>query len=103
MGHQAGLRLFDELLGDEHGIEVFTDYLKSEYSEENMIVWTKVQSYKCMQNEMERHLHAQEIYDEHLDEFSSQSINIDSNTRQNTKEALKEGGRNVLLGRNTHI
>ena len=30
-----------------------------------------------------------------MTEFSSQSINIDSKTRQNRKEALQEGGRNV--------
>ncbi|XP_050397325.1 regulator of G-protein signaling 12 isoform X3 [Patella vulgata] len=72
---------FEKLLQDEAGLAVFTEFLKKEFSEENIIFWTACKDYKNITDEQERNIKAKEIYNRHLSTRATDPVNVDSAAR----------------------
>ncbi|KAL3863634.1 hypothetical protein ACJMK2_005384 [Sinanodonta woodiana] len=83
VGRVAGWAVnFDKLLRDISGLHVFTEFLKKEFSEENIIFWTTVEKYKQITNQDLRKVQAKDIFNKHLSVRASEPVNIDSVARQ---------------------
>ncbi|ESO90822.1 hypothetical protein LOTGIDRAFT_87845, partial [Lottia gigantea] len=79
---------FDKLLQDESGIAVFTEFLKKEFSEENIIFWTACKDYKNIIDEEYRKVKAKEIYERHISARASDPVNVDSAARLHTDKFI---------------
>ncbi|CAG0916106.1 unnamed protein product [Notodromas monacha] len=87
---------FERLLRDTAGIHTFAEFLKKEFSHENIYFWVAVQRYKLMfdketsdgeenitdKEKEERISAAREIYERHLSLSASEPVNVDSQARQ---------------------
>ncbi|KAL3880097.1 hypothetical protein ACJMK2_032366, partial [Sinanodonta woodiana] len=79
---------FNKLLRDIIGLHVFTEHLKKEFSEENIIFWTSVEKYKQITSQEMRNVEAKYIFDKHLSVHASEPVNIDSVARQQAYSQL---------------
>ncbi|KAK3584487.1 hypothetical protein CHS0354_006017 [Potamilus streckersoni] len=79
---------FDKLLRDISGLHVFTEFLKKEFSEENIIFWTTVEEYKQITSDEMRIVKAKDIFDKHLCLDALEPVNIDSVARQQAHSQL---------------
>eukprot|EP00058_Branchiostoma_floridae_P023563 XP_002609053.1 hypothetical protein BRAFLDRAFT_84869 [Branchiostoma floridae] len=79
---------FDRLLHDPAGLACFTEFLKQEYSEENIVFWTECEKFKAITNQQEMVTQAQVIYSTHMASKASMPVNIDSQARQMVDEML---------------
>ncbi|KAL4231489.1 termination of G-protein coupled receptor signaling pathway [Mactra antiquata] len=79
---------FDKLLNDTIGIVVFTDFLKKEFSEENIEFWKTCEDYKTIMNSNFRKSKAQEIYDKYISVRASDAVNVDSVARKEVESQL---------------
>uniref|UniRef100_A0A3Q3XKV5 Regulator of G-protein signaling 1 n=1 Tax=Mola mola TaxID=94237 RepID=A0A3Q3XKV5_MOLML len=69
---------------------VFEEFLRSEYSEENLLFWLACENYKTIARETERVTAAKRIYAEFV------QINIDCVTREEISETLSQPGPNCF-------
>ncbi|KAF7241281.1 Regulator of G-protein signaling 1 [Varanus komodoensis] len=77
----------EKLLATQYGREVFREFLKSEFSDENIEFWLACEDYKKTQAD---HLHskAEKIYREYVQSDAKKQVNIDFHTRKSiAKEA----------------
>ncbi|KAL3861372.1 hypothetical protein ACJMK2_007408 [Sinanodonta woodiana] len=89
VGRVAGWAVnIDKLLQDISGLCVFTEFLKKEFSEENIIFWTEVEKYKQITCQDMRNVQAKEIFDKHLSVDASEPVNIDSVARKQVDSQL---------------
>ncbi|XP_046871245.1 regulator of G-protein signaling 5-like isoform X1 [Hypomesus transpacificus] len=73
------------------GRTVFADFLKSEFSQENMEFWNACEDYKKTPlNKMVAK--AKQIYEEFVEADSPNEVNLDSATREETKQNLQSAG-----------
>ncbi|XP_019644398.1 PREDICTED: regulator of G-protein signaling loco-like isoform X2 [Branchiostoma belcheri] len=79
---------FDRLLHDPAGLACFTEFLKQEYSEENIVFWTECEKFKAITDQQEMVTQAQVIYSTHMSSKASMPVNIDSQARQMVDEML---------------
>ncbi|CAG0891052.1 unnamed protein product [Darwinula stevensoni] len=79
---------FERLLDDTAGIHTFAEFLKKEFSHENIYFWAAVQRYKNHPLSVRGKL-AQEIYDRHISVNASEPVNVDSQARQTVQERLR--------------
>ncbi|XP_056132893.1 regulator of G-protein signaling 21-like [Lampris incognitus] len=70
------------LLGSKRGRLVFEDFLRTEYSEENLLFWLACEDYKKLTSEAEILTIAQQIYAEFVQVDAARQINIDCMTRE---------------------
>ncbi|KAL5022712.1 hypothetical protein ScPMuIL_001867 [Solemya velum] len=90
LGRIAGWAVsFDKLLQDKSGIVVFTDFLKKEFSEENIIFWRSCEQYKKITDIEKRKLKAREICNCHVVSGASDPVNIDSVAKQQVERHLE--------------
>ncbi|XP_070209927.1 regulator of G-protein signaling 12-like isoform X2 [Littorina saxatilis] len=83
VGRVAGWAVgFPRLLADPVGRSIFTEFLKKEFSEENIVFWTAVDAYKQITDEETRGTRAREIFSTHLGVQASDPVNVDSKARQ---------------------
>ncbi|XP_046548501.1 regulator of G-protein signaling 12-like isoform X1 [Haliotis rubra] len=89
VGRVAGWAVnFDKLLRDNGGVVVFTEFLKKEFSEENIVFWRLCEQYKQLGSDDERKAKAKEIFSKHLSSKASEPVNVDSTSRQNAEKHL---------------
>ncbi|KAK3607981.1 hypothetical protein CHS0354_009917 [Potamilus streckersoni] len=89
VGRVAGWAVnFDKLLLDLSGLRVFTEFLRKEFSEENIIFWMTVEKYKQITSQEMRNVQAKEIFNKHLSMHASEPVNIDSIARQQADSQL---------------
>ncbi|XP_066278149.1 regulator of G-protein signaling 12-like isoform X1 [Branchiostoma lanceolatum] len=79
---------FDRLLHDPAGLACFTEFLKQEYSEENIVFWTECEKFNAITDQQEMVTQAQVIYSTHMSSKASMPVNIDSQARQMVDEML---------------
>ncbi|XP_064600347.1 regulator of G-protein signaling loco-like [Liolophura sinensis] len=90
VGRVAGWAVnFEKLLSDSGGLAVFTEFLKKEFSEENIVFWKICVDYKKIGDPEERKVKAKEIYDKHVSSKAVDPVNIDSQARQRCEEHLE--------------
>ncbi|KAK3595315.1 hypothetical protein CHS0354_004468 [Potamilus streckersoni] len=88
-GRVAGWAVnFDKMLRDIMGLHVFAEFLKMEFSEENIIFWTAVEKYKQITNQDMRKIQAKYIFDKHLSVRALEPVNIDSLARQQADDQM---------------
>lgn len=92
----------EDLVSDATGLYEFTNYLRKEYSHENIRFWLAV-------NDLKRSCHSQilqrvkEIYDEFLAPGAPCEINIDGKTMERTHKEMKSPSRFTFDGAAEHV
>ncbi|XP_068446222.1 regulator of G-protein signaling 8-like [Clinocottus analis] len=86
----------DQLLECKTGQLVFEDFLRTEYSEENLLFWLACVDYKKITSEKEMTAAAKKIYAEFVQVDAPRQINIDYVTRKEIKENLSQPEPNCL-------
>lgn len=64
------------------------EFLKKEYSHENIYFWTACERYKRLSNADELRAVAKEIFERHLYSGAPEPVNVDSQARQDTEDGL---------------
>lgn len=89
IGRVAGWAVnFEKLLKDGSGLVVFTEFLKKEFSQENIIFWKAVEQYKKIIEADKRKAKAKEIFMKHVSVKATDPINIEQNARQQVEKQL---------------
>ncbi|CAF3564657.1 unnamed protein product [Adineta steineri] len=81
---------FEKLLNDEMGLHIFTEFLKKEFSQENIQFWTECEKLKKITDPDEIRIKANSIWTTYLHDTDDGScrINIDSRSRQECQQSL---------------
>ncbi|XP_072245069.1 regulator of G-protein signaling 8-like [Leuresthes tenuis] len=87
---------FDYLLECKTGQLVFEDFLRTEYSEENLLFWFACENYKKISSETEMMVAAKRIYSEFVQVDAPRQINIDCVTRGEIRENICQPGPNCF-------
>ncbi|KAM8706443.1 hypothetical protein ACLKA7_010678 [Drosophila subpalustris] len=87
---------FERMLQDAAGMQTFAEFLKKEFSAENIYFWTACERYRCMESETERVAMAREIFGKHLSNSSSDPVNVDSQARNLSDEKLDSGALDIF-------
>ncbi|XP_055779473.1 regulator of G-protein signaling 4-like [Salvelinus fontinalis] len=82
---------FNNLMNSEAGRMVFTTFLKAEFSEENMEFWKACEKYK-MSAPKNMAGKAKQIYDQYVAADALNEVNLDSATREETRQNLSNAG-----------
>ncbi|XP_069117934.1 regulator of G-protein signaling loco-like [Argopecten irradians] len=83
---------FDKLLQCKGGISVFTEFLRKEFSEENILFWRTCEQYKSISDPDQRKAAATDIYDKYISEAAFDAVNVDHTTRQQVEHELLHPG-----------
>ncbi|GLH10734.1 Regulator of G-protein signaling loco [Gryllus bimaculatus] len=81
---------FEKLLEDAAGLHTFAEFLKKEFSHENIYFWVACEKYRELTDKSERKKAARDIFDRHLCLGALEPVNVDSHARQVTQEKLGE-------------
>ncbi|XP_066959345.1 uncharacterized protein loco isoform X3 [Macrobrachium rosenbergii] len=79
---------FEKLLEDPAGLHTFAEFLKKEYSHENIYFWTACERYKRLSSPDELQAMAKVIFERHLCIGASEPVNVDSQARQDAQDSL---------------
>ncbi|TSS97516.1 Regulator of G-protein signaling 21 [Bagarius yarrelli] len=80
----------EKLLESSAGMHAFTEFLKSEYSEENILFWLACEEYKKISCRTEMTCEANRIYSEFVQTEAPRQINIDCKTRATITKNISE-------------
>lgn len=86
----------DNLLNDKNGLELFRQYLRSEYSEENLEFWIACEDYRTMHDERQLVAQAQKIFTDFVAIQAPREINLDSKTREATAARMSAPDRSTF-------
>ncbi|XP_038571043.1 regulator of G-protein signaling 8-like isoform X1 [Micropterus salmoides] len=86
----------DHLLECKTGQLVFEDFLKTEYSEENLLFWLACENYKKKTSDTEMMVAAKRIFVEFVQVDAPRQINIDCVTREEISENISQPGPNCF-------
>ncbi|XP_067120845.1 regulator of G-protein signaling 7-like [Centruroides vittatus] len=91
-----------ELLSDPTGVRQFENYLRKEYSHENIVFWKEVQALKrgSQRNMKEK---VQRIYNEFIAPNSPMEVNLDSKTHETIIETMKNPTRYTFDSAQEHV
>ncbi|KAH8381578.1 hypothetical protein KR093_008672 [Drosophila rubida] len=87
---------FERMLQDAAGMQTFAEFLKKEFSAENIYFWTACERYRCTEQEAERVTLARQIFGKHLANSSSDPVNVDSQARNLSDEKLGSGATDIF-------
>ncbi|XP_008051292.1 regulator of G-protein signaling 1 [Carlito syrichta] len=79
----------EKLLANQTGQDVFGNFLKSEFSEENIEFWLACEDYKKTESDL-LHYKAEKIYKVFVHSDAAKQINIDFHTRESTAKKIQE-------------
>lgn len=65
------------------------EFLKKEFSAENIFFWTACERYKNVVNGTDKATEAQRIYQQHLSIGAPEAVNVDAHGRQCTEQGLQ--------------
>ncbi|XP_020327923.1 regulator of G-protein signaling 3 isoform X1 [Oncorhynchus kisutch] len=80
---------FDTLLAHKYGVAVFQRFLQTEFSEENLDFWLACEKYRKIKSQFKMASRAKQIFSEYMSIQSCKEVNLDSYTREVTKENLQ--------------
>ncbi|XP_026795916.3 regulator of G-protein signaling 3 isoform X1 [Pangasianodon hypophthalmus] len=83
---------FDQLLSHKYGLAVFRSFLQSEFSEENLDFWLACEDYRRIKSLSKMASRAKKIFEQYISIQSSKEVNLDSYTREQTKENMESVG-----------
>ncbi|XP_052412565.1 regulator of G-protein signaling 3a isoform X1 [Carassius gibelio] len=79
----------DKLLIHKYGLAAFRAFLRTEFSEENLDFWLTCEDYKKIKSQSKMTSKAKKIFAEFIAIQSCKEVNLDSYTREHTKENLQ--------------
>uniref|UniRef100_G3NQU9 Regulator of G protein signaling 13 n=1 Tax=Gasterosteus aculeatus TaxID=69293 RepID=G3NQU9_GASAC len=79
----------ERLLESKYGLATFRNFLKSEYSDENIEFWLTCEDYKKIKSSFRMSSRAKKIYEQFIKAESPKEINIDYQTREQIKRNVK--------------
>ncbi|XP_046749277.1 regulator of G-protein signaling loco isoform X3 [Diprion similis] len=89
---------FEKLLEDPAGLQTFAEFLKKEFSHENIYFWAACERYKDTEDASSRRRLAWQIYQRHLSSTASEPVNVDSHAAgQITQDLLDEAPAALFL------
>ncbi|XP_063986997.1 regulator of G-protein signaling loco isoform X2 [Diachasmimorpha longicaudata] len=89
---------FENLLKDPKGLQTFAEFLKKEFSHENIYFWAACERYKDTEDTTSRRRLAWQIYQRHLSTNASEPVNVDSHAAgQITQEFLNRAPEELFL------
>ncbi|XP_045461609.1 regulator of G-protein signaling loco isoform X2 [Harmonia axyridis] len=87
---------FEKLLEDTEGLKAFSEFLKKEFSSENIDFWIAVERFRHIPNGQEKKAEARRIYQQHICVGAPEAVNVDSHGRQCVEQALHEATSNIF-------
>lgn len=89
IGRIAGWAVnFDKLLKDQGGLAVFTEFLKKEFSQENILFWRTCEQYKDIDDSDKRKGQAKEIFVKYMSSKATDPVNIEHVTVKQVEKQL---------------
>uniref|UniRef100_A0A0K0D5G1 RGS domain-containing protein n=1 Tax=Angiostrongylus cantonensis TaxID=6313 RepID=A0A0K0D5G1_ANGCA len=83
---------FESLLNHKYGFTLFREFLKKEFSDENVDFWLECEDFKKMKEGKKATVQrAHEIFKEYVAAAAPKEVNLDSDTRAATKAAMESG------------
>nr|XP_004659566.1 regulator of G-protein signaling 18 [Jaculus jaculus] len=73
---------FDKLLSHRDGLDAFTRFLKTEFSEENIEFWIACEDFKKSKEPQQIALKAKTIYEKFIQNDAPQEVNLDFHTKE---------------------
>ncbi|XP_018575675.1 regulator of G-protein signaling loco isoform X4 [Anoplophora glabripennis] len=89
-GPAAWATSFEKLLEDPAGLHTFAEFLKKEFSAENIYFWTACERYRKLSPGNERIVEAERIYQRHLSVGAPEAVNVDAHGRQCAEQCLQD-------------
>ncbi|XP_076854280.1 regulator of G-protein signaling 3 isoform X1 [Brachyhypopomus gauderio] len=80
---------FDLLLSHKYGQTMFRSFLQTEFSEENLDFWLACEDYRRIKSLSKMASRAKKIYAEYISIKSCKEVNLDSYTREQTKDNME--------------
>ncbi|XP_058454976.1 uncharacterized protein LOC131432618 isoform X2 [Malaya genurostris] len=94
---------FEKLLEDAAGLHTFSEFLKKEFSAENIYFWTACERYRLLSDREERAKEAQAIFAKHLESGCSEPVNVDSIARNIAQENLPQAEQTLFAAAQKQI
>ncbi|XP_075761442.1 regulator of G-protein signaling 3 isoform X3 [Pelodiscus sinensis] len=79
----------ERLLQHKYGLAAFRAFLRTEFSEENLEFWLACEEYKKIKSQSKMVSKAKKVFAEYIAIQSCKEVNLDSYTRDHTKENLQ--------------
>ncbi|NWV67205.1 RGS18 protein, partial [Malurus elegans] len=79
---------FDKLLSEKAGLEAFTKFLKTEFSEENIEFWVACEDYKKSKSTHELLPKAKAIFETFIQKDAPKEVNLDFHTKEVTSQSM---------------
>ncbi|XP_054853543.1 regulator of G-protein signaling 3 isoform X2 [Eublepharis macularius] len=79
----------EKLLQHKYGLAAFRAFLRTEFSEENLEFWLACEDYKKIKSQSKMASKAKKIFAEYIAIQSCKEVNLDSYTRDHTKENMQ--------------
>ncbi|XP_077162152.1 regulator of G-protein signaling 3 isoform X7 [Paroedura picta] len=79
----------EKLLQHKYGLAAFRAFLRTEFSEENLEFWLSCEDYKKIKSQSKMTSKAKKIFAEYIAIQSCKEVNLDSYTREHTKENMQ--------------
>ncbi|XP_067844359.1 regulator of G-protein signaling 17-like [Heptranchias perlo] len=73
---------FDKVMRTETGRTIFREFLRTEYSEENMLFWLACEDFKKEKNMKMVEERARTIYEDYISILSPREVSLDSRVRE---------------------
>ncbi|KAF7705879.1 regulator of G-protein signaling 18 [Silurus meridionalis] len=81
---------FEDLLAHSDGVETFTQFLRSEFSEENIEFWLECEDYKNSTSPANLQSKARQMYAVFIDAEAPKEINIDHSTKLDIQKNIAQ-------------
>ncbi|XP_048368161.1 regulator of G-protein signaling 3 isoform X8 [Sphaerodactylus townsendi] len=79
----------EKLLQHKYGLAAFRAFLRTEFSEENLEFWLACEDFKKIKSQSKMVSKAKKIFAEYIAIQSCKEVNLDSYTREHTKENMQ--------------
>uniref|UniRef100_A0A8C1SCC6 Regulator of G protein signaling 17 n=1 Tax=Cyprinus carpio TaxID=7962 RepID=A0A8C1SCC6_CYPCA len=86
----AWSRSFEMMMRSPEGRDVFREFLRSEYSEENLMFWMACEELKKESNPSAINEKARIIYEDYVSILSPKEVSLDSRVREGINQSLAE-------------
>lgn len=87
---QSWAQSFDKLMHSPTGRSVFRAFLRTEYSEENMLFWLACEELKAEANQHVVDEKARLIYEDYVSILSPKEVSLDSRVREGINRKMQE-------------
>ncbi|XP_052099872.1 regulator of G-protein signaling 12-like isoform X2 [Mytilus californianus] len=97
IGRIAGWAVnFNKLLNDHGGLAVFTEFLKKEFSQENILFWRTCEQFKHIEDSDKRKGEAKEIFMKYMSQKATDPVNVEHVSVKQVEKQLDNPGTNTF-------